>query len=262
MPVRIGMRIAPQHATYAQMRQAWQRVDALGADTLFTWDHFFPLYGDPNGPTLEAFTLLAAIADVTNHVQFGPLVAAISYRNPSLLAHMATTIDQISSGRFILGIGSGWLERDYVEYGYELGSPASRLRDLNAALPVVKSRLASVNPPPVRRGALPILIGGGGERVTLRIVAQHADIWNTFGDPDEAGRKSRVLDDWCARVGRDPATIERSVLLSGPEQSAQAEQYVNQGITHLVVGDSGPDYDDRLRTLERLLRWRDQVNGR
>ncbi len=125
---------------------------------------------------------------------------------------------------------------------------------LDAALPVIEGRLATLKPPPVR-GKIPLMIGGSGEKVTLRIVAQHADIWNGFGDPAEAGRLSGVLDTWCELVGRDPAEIERSILLTSPEQVARAEEYVANGITHLIGTANGPDFD--FAALRDLIRWRD-----
>jgi alkanesulfonate monooxygenase SsuD/methylene tetrahydromethanopterin reductase-like flavin-dependent oxidoreductase (luciferase family) len=129
----------------------------------------------------------------------------------------------------------------------------SRTRDLEASLSAIKNRFGKLNPPPVR-GMVPILIGGGGEKVMLRVVAEHADIWNWFGEPDDFRRRNAVLDEWCASVGRDPAAIERSANIRR-HQVANAEGYLEAGVTHLIVGLGGPDLD--LSPLAELLAWRD-----
>ncbi len=170
---------------------------------------------------------------------------------------MARTVDHISGGRLILGIGAGWAKIDYDEYGYEFGTAGSRLRDLRRDLPIIRERLGKLNPPPL--GAMPILIGGGGERVTLRIVAEHADIWHGFGDPETIIRKSGILDDWCAEVGRDPAEIERSVGISDPQDFEAGDAYAAAGVKQLTFGVSGPDYD--LSNVQPWLDWRDRLNS-
>jgi len=243
----VGVQLHPQATTVLALRDAWKAADALGVDSIWIWDHFYPLYGDPDAAHFEAYTLLAAMAADTSHAQLGALVTCNSYRNPNLLADMARTIDHISDGRFVLGIGSGWFDRDYREYGYEFGTAGSRLRDLEHALPIIMDRFSRLEPPP--RGRLPIMIGGSGEKVTLRLVAEHADAWNAFGPPENYARKSRVLDDWCARLDRKPSQIERTVAINGTEVD-NWQAYLDAGAEHLIVM-VGPPFD--LAPVERLL---------
>lgn len=233
---KLGVQLHPQHTTIEELRRAWRACDRLGVDSIWVWDHFYPLYGNGRGAHFECWSMLAAMAVETSQAQIGALVSCVGYRNPDLLADMARTVDHLSGGRLVLGLGAGWLQRDYVEYGYTFGTPASRLQELARALPRIKQRLARLNPPPV--GALPILIGGGGERVTLRLVAEHAQMWHTFGAADSFAHKSAVLDQWCARVGRDPASIERAASVSGAGQAVTS--LLRAGAQHLIVGLGTP----------------------
>jgi probable F420-dependent oxidoreductase len=244
---KVGVQLHPQATTVEALREAWKQADALEVDSIWIWDHFYPLYGDPEAAHFEAYTLLAAMAADTRHAQLGALVTCNSYRNPNLLADMSRTIDHISGGRFTLGIGSGWFERDYDEYGYEFGTAASRLRDLKRDLPIIMDRLGRLTPPP--RGRLPIMVGGSGEKVTLRLVAEHADAWNTFGPPANFAQKNEVLNEWCARLDRKPAQIERTVAINVTEVDTWPA-YLDAGAEHLIVM-VGPPFD--LSPVERLL---------
>jgi probable F420-dependent oxidoreductase len=200
--------------------------------------------------------MLGAWAESTSRVEIGALVSCNSYRNPELLADMARTVDHISGGRLILGIGAGFKEREYAEYGYEFGTPGSRLADLAGALARIEKRLARLNPAPTRK--IPVLIGGGGEKKTLRLVARHADVWHTFAEGDALAHKTQILVQHCAEAGRDPAEIERSVLVGGNPQKA-GPRLRDLGVTLFTIGASGPDYD--FAELRDWIAWRDEQNG-
>lgn len=255
-PIRLGIQVQPQHALYPKVRDTVRALDDLGVDILFNWDHFFPLSGDPDGLHYEAWTELGSWAELTSHAEFGTLVNCNSYRNPDLQADMARTLDHISGGRFIFGTGSGWFERDYDEYGYEFGTAGQRLDALAEALPRIEARWAKLNPAPTRD--IPVLIGGGGERKTLRIVAQHADIWHSFTPPAELERKIGILAEHCAAVGRDINEIEFSNE-QRVKDLAVADELLGLGVTLFTVGISGPDYD--LGVVKDWIAWRDQHNG-
>ena len=258
-PIRVGLQLQPQHADYSTIRRAAAEAEELGADIVFNWDHFYPLYGEPDGKHFECWTMLGAWAEATSRVEIGALVTCNSYRNPELLADMARTVDHISNGRLILGIGSGWFERDYDEYGYEFGTAGGRLDDLAEALPRIEKRLGVLNPAPTRD--IPILIGGGGEKKTLRLVATHADIWHTFADFEALERKSAILAQHCADVGRDPADIERSVGFDrrlGPIEEV-GPRLRDLGVSLFTVGVGGPVYD--LSRLREVIEWRDRQRG-
>lgn len=255
-PVRIAVQVAPQHLPIAALRDAAVRVEELGADMVLNWDHFFPLSGVRDGLHFEAWTQLAQWAEATERIELGPLVNCNSYRNPALQADMARTIDHISGGRFVFGTGSGWQERDYTEYGYEFGTAGSRLNDLARDLPIVRDRWTKLNPPPVRR--IPILIGGAGEQKTLRLVAEHADIWHSFVRPEEVAHKLDVLQGHAEAVGRDVAEIEIGNELRGQDETT-AQAYLDAGVRLFTLGVTGPDID--FESVARWIRWRDAHNA-
>ena len=260
-PVRIGVQVQPQHSLYPKVRETVRALEGMGVDIIFNWDHFYPLSGDPEGLHYEAWTELASWAELTSRVEFGCLVNCNSYRNADLQADMARTIDHISAGetgvgRFIFGTGSGWFEKDYDAYGYEFGTAGSRLDALAEALPKIEARWAKLNPAPTRK--IPVLIGGGGEKKTLRIVAQYADIWHSFSEPEVLTRKLGILAEHCDVVGRDITEIEISTEL-GKRDENYADEIRALGATMFSVGIGGPDYD--LTDVTRWLAWRDAQNG-
>ncbi|GAA2579645.1 LLM class F420-dependent oxidoreductase [Microbacterium binotii] len=259
-PVRLGLQLQPQHATYSDIRDAVVRFEDMGVDILFNWDHFYPLYGEPDGAHFESWTMLAAWAEQTERVEFGALVNCNSYRNPDLQADMARTIDHISAkggeGRFIFGTGSGWFQRDYDEYGYEFGTAGSRLNDLADGLARVTTRWGKLNPAPTRR--IPILIGGAGEQKTLRLVARHADIWHSFVAPEDIAHKVGVIEKWAEAEGRDVSNLVISNELKDRDEE-YADALFAAGVRTFTLGLNGPDYDPEIA--RRWLRWRDAKNG-
>jgi alkanesulfonate monooxygenase SsuD/methylene tetrahydromethanopterin reductase-like flavin-dependent oxidoreductase (luciferase family) len=227
--IKLGALPWNQYTTWPDLLEAGVRADRLGYDSLWTWDHLYPIQGDPNGPILEAWLTLAAWAQATDRIRIGLMVGANTFREPALTAKMATTLDHISGGRAILGIGAAWFETEHEAYGIPFGSGApERLRWLGEALPIMRgmlhgerptasgprysARSVRNDPPPVQE-RLPLLIGGGGERVTLKLVARYGDANNVGGGIANVIRKEAILVQHCETVGRDPAEIERTTGL-------------------------------------------------
>jgi len=256
--VSVGAAVLPGHTDYETICRGWRDAEELGVDALFVPDHFFPGPAEPDGGNLECFSLLAGMARITERVTIGSLVACSAFRNPNLVADMARTIDHISGGRFMLGVGAGWIERDFAEYGYEFGTKGSRLRRLEGDLLVIRQRLTALNPPP--KGRLPLLVGGMGERVMLRLVATFADVWHGFGTRDLMEHKLDALARWCDDVGRDPSAIELAATVQTADgRFVDPDGLVELGFTRFVVDVRGPDYD--FGRLQELIGWRDRMNS-
>jgi probable F420-dependent oxidoreductase len=233
---RVGYQIHPQHCSTDQIREAYRNAESLGVDVIYVWDHMHPLYGDPEGINYASTPILGAIAAETKRAQFGTLVSAVGYRNPEFYAYEVWTLNRLSHGRAILGIGAGWFEHDYEEYGYEFGNAPYRLRELGKALPRIKERLRKLGGAH-GDGNIPIMIGGAGEKVTLKLAAKYADLWNTFPPLDTWRRKNEILTEWCVKVGRDPRAIERTCSLTAGEYQdldglleAGAQQLILRGV--------------------------------
>ena len=222
---KLGILLWSQATDWPAMERAARRVDALGYDHLWTWDHLYAIFGDPYQPIFEGYTTLAAWAKITRRARLGLLVGANTFRNPGLTAKLATTLDHISDGRAILGIGGAWFETEHTEYGLDFGaSTGQRLTWMDEAAGAIRHLLDGetvssppdghyqlqnlrILPPPLQR-RLPLMIGGSGERKTLRTVARYADMWNAMGVPDFLRHKIEVLRRHCDEVGRDFTEIE------------------------------------------------------
>jgi F420-dependent oxidoreductase-like protein len=259
MKLRFGIKTAPQSTTYEAMLRVWQEADAIPIfEHAWLFDHFMPINGDTGGPCLEGWTLLSAFAALTKRLRVGVMVTGNTYRYPAVLANMGATVDIISNGRLDFGIGAAWNEMEHNAYGIPFPSTGERLRRLAEACEVIKRlwtettpdfdgqyyqlKQAYCEPKPVQKPYPPFVIGGSGEKVTLRIAAQYATIWNYVGGSVENFRhKSEVLDGHCAAIGRDPQTIERSVQFRvDPNNLSQVRDtvrnFIHAGATHLIVG--------------------------
>jgi probable F420-dependent oxidoreductase len=242
-------------------------AEELGADLIFGWDHFhrpevadlnqgIPVLADiqPDVANFEGWTALASWGEITQRAEIGLLVTGIGYRNPDLLADMARTVDHISGGRLILGLGAGWYEKDYTTYGYEFGTWKTRFDLFDDGLKRIEARFGELIPPPARK--VPILIGGTGPKRTLPAVVRHADIWHTFLSVQGFTKASGQLNEMAAAAGRDGNDIERSVHWSGIES---ADAYHRAGASTFIA-EIAPDpttgYD--LSPLKEMVAWRDR----
>jgi F420-dependent oxidoreductase-like protein len=228
--LRFGVQLRPERVAYRELADAWREADGLGYDALFTFDHFAPISGALDDPCHEGWTLLSALAAQTRSAQVGVLVTGNTYRHPAVLAKMAATVDHVSGGKLILGIGAGWFEPEHRAYGIPFHTPGERARRLGEAVEVIKLLFtrdrstfdgkyyqladAPLEPKPVQKPHPPILVGGMGPKVLQPIAARHADIWHFFvNDPDATRKTVERFDDLCRSLGRDPAAVEKSVSL-------------------------------------------------
>lgn len=276
MKLSFGIKTAPQSTTYEDMKKVWLEADSIPSiEHAWLFDHFMPINGDTTGPCLEGWSVLSAFAAITNRLRIGLMVTGNTYRHPAILANIGATVDVISNGRLEFGIGAGWNETEHNAYGIPLYSPGERIRRFGEACEVIKRmwtetapsfegkyyqiKDAYCEPKPVHKPYPPFVIGGSGEKLTLRIVAQYADIWNCVGsDIENFKQKSAVLDSHCAAIGRDPQAIQRSVQLMVNPTNMQATRnevrsFVEAGATHLIMNLRMPYPDGIVHRIDEEL---------
>jgi alkanesulfonate monooxygenase SsuD/methylene tetrahydromethanopterin reductase-like flavin-dependent oxidoreductase (luciferase family) len=249
--IKCGILLWSQATSWPEMLDAAQRVDDLGYDSLWTWDHLYAIFGDPYQPIIEGWSALSAWAMATKRTKLGLLVGANTFRNPGLVAKNAATLDHISNGRAILGIGGAWMEPEHLAHGIDFGSGFGQRLDwldeaVGAIRPLLDGQTVSSAPgghyafhelrhhPVPVQAHLPIMIGGSGEKKTLRTVAKYADMWNAMGTPEFLAHKVEVLRGHCDAVGRDIAEIEFTlgVKLTIRDSQAEAERVMHVALEH------------------------------
>jgi alkanesulfonate monooxygenase SsuD/methylene tetrahydromethanopterin reductase-like flavin-dependent oxidoreductase (luciferase family) len=299
--IQFDLKLPMQDFTWDEYRAAAETADQLAFGTFWGWDHLYPIFGDMEGPDHECYTTLAAVAAVTKRIRLGAHVSGVMYRNPALQIKMATELDVISHGRFDFGIGAAWAEREFRAFNLPFPEPKVRIGTLKETLDLAKLMWSGeprkkvsysgkyvqatdifLNPQPVQRPHPPILIGGGGEQLTLRVVARHADVWHGFGDLDTFKRKIALIDSYAPDYGREGKDIVKSAdasiwvgdlpdqaahrlaqLVGGtPERvrasmiqgtPAQIEQrlrpLIDAGITRFMVSAGSPEFADNWRRI-------------
>jgi len=306
-PIRFGVQSGQQNVEWNQLVELWSKADAWGYDSLWVFDHFYPIFvPDPTGPCMEGWTLLSALSQHTKRARIGALVNGNTYRNPCITAKMAATLDNVSGGRLNLGIGAGWFEMEHRSFGIDFKTIPQRAQALDESLQIIKGMFsqpktsldgrhykvvdAVCNPKPLSK-PLPIMVGGQGEKLVLKVVAKHADMWNTTGaDPERAQHLIGVINRHCDIVGRNPDDIEKTVMMAlcyrAPKEREQAtmaiigamggkqpeearkqimigdrqecldsiERYTKVGVTHFIFMATAPFFlDDFQRFSEEVI---------
>jgi len=270
-PIKLGADIWNQYTDWSGFKATHLRAEELGYESLWTMDHIYPPNKPVDGPIFEAFTAMSAIAEVTSKSSISVMVASNTYRNPAMLTKIITTIDHISNGRAILGVGAGWAEHEHEGFGFEFGaSVGERLRWLKEALPVMRGMLDGTAPsssgphyaikdaynePPPLQQRMPILIGGSGRKVTLRLVAEYADICNIGGSPSSVAEADAALIGHCEAIGRDEQEIERSIDVGVPTIRDSREQAYRDRDAVFAVQEQEPWRNQPTGTPEDVYEW-------
>ncbi len=274
--IKFGIQTSQQDVTYADVLRIWKEAEALGFDSAWTFDHFMPIRGDRDGPALEAWTLLGALATQTSRIRIGSLVNGNTYRNPALLAKMAATLDQISNGRFELGIGAGWFEAEHRAYGFPFYTPKERADRLGEALQVITKLFnedhpsfegqyyslfqAPFSPHSVQQPHPPIVVGGKGKKWIMPLVARYADAWNVPIGVTPKGIENRrdIIRAECAKAGRTPCDIEVQVFLvlysitdvpfAGGAVRLGARMMEDKRVAQSILAGSAKDITEQIRS--------------